>query len=89
MPSLPARTVQVIKTWHAVCALCPDWAGPDRATFADASADRQQHLDGHAEPVICDECNYPLRPCPACWTPVGHDGYTDHQCDGHAGGSDG
>ncbi len=48
MPSLPARTVRVVKVFRAVCELCPDWAGPDRATFADAGTDRQQHLDGHA-----------------------------------------
>lgn len=45
--SLPARTVTVVKTWHAACSLCPDWRGPDRATFADAGGDRQQHLDQH------------------------------------------
>lgn len=30
--------------------------------------------------IICDECNYPLRPCPVCWDAIGHDGYDDHQC---------
>lgn len=47
LSSLPARTVTVVRAFHAACALCPDWRGPDRATFADAGGDRQQHLDQH------------------------------------------
>lgn len=32
------------------------------------------------EAVTCDECGYPLRPCPQCGEETGHDGYDDHQC---------
>jgi hypothetical protein len=47
MAGLPANTVAVVKAFHAACKLCPDWRGPDRATFADAGQDRQRHLGWH------------------------------------------
>lgn len=54
MAVLPAKTVTVEKVFRARCHLagCPEERGPERVTFAEASADRQVHLDTHRTRLI-------------------------------------
>lgn len=40
------KDVTVDKLFRARCHRCP-WTGQERRVFADASADRQVHLDVH------------------------------------------
>lgn len=64
---------------HDLCVYCrsrspEDHPGPAPGMDVDTSSG-----PGPGD-LICDECNYPLHPCPRCDDAIGHDGYDDHQC---------